>query len=303
LENKYLILLNNKVYAFLDATSKTHKHLKNMKNLAIVLTFLMLSNSLNAQRWSTAFVGKPSERAVYASNVAKAIQNAWESEIASKDKKEMLLDEIIFGQETEKKTISENKENITSVSNIDEISEVLGIKEIAIDPVKKKKVDTIPIIPPVKIEEKPTVSLIERVDEVKTVLKIQDIEESNISINKDKKSSLSIKLDDAEADSVYALPQVPAMYPGGPNAMRTFFFANIKTPESTGQSVKGKVFIRFMVKKNGELAKIYLVKGLTDTCNQEAMRVVKKMPKWLPATQEGEEVSSWHTLPIYFEIE
>jgi hypothetical protein len=33
------------------------------------------------------------------------------------------------------------------------------------------------------------------------------------------------------------------------------------------------------------------------------MRVVKKMPKWLPATQEGEEVSSWHTLPIYFEIE
>jgi TonB family protein len=275
-----------------------------MKNLAIVLTFLMISNPLIAQRWSSAFVGKPSERAVYASNVAKAIQNAWESEISSKDKKEMLLDEIIFGQETEKKTIPENKENITSVSNIDEISEVLGIKETTtIDPVKKKKVETTSIIPSVKVVESPIVSPMGNVDEVKTVLKIQDTEEGNVSINKDKKSSLSIKLDDAEADSVYALPQVPAMYPGGSGAMKNFFFANIKTPESTGQSVKGKVFVRFMVKKNGELAKIYLVKGLTDACNQEAMRVVKKMPKWLPATQEGEEVSSWHTLPIYFEIE
>jgi protein TonB len=67
--------------------------------------------------------------------------------------------------------------------------------------------------------------------------------------------------------------------------------------------VKGKVFIRFMVKKNGELSNIYLVKGLTNACNMEAIKVVKKMPSWIPATQKGNVVSSWYTLPIYFEIE
>jgi TonB family protein len=275
-----------------------------MKNLAIVLTFLSLGNSLNAQRWSSAFVGKPSERAMYASNVAKAIQNAWESEIASKDKKEMLLDEIIFGQESEKKSVPENKENIASVSNIDEISEVLGIKEVAVDPVKKKKVEVTPVIPqPVKVVDSPAISVMGDIDVVKEVINNRAIDKNVSSTNKDTKSVLSIKLDDAEADSVYALPQVTAMFPGGSGAMKTFFFTNIKTPESTGQSVKGKVFVRFMVKKSGEITKIYLVKGLTDACNQEAMRVVKKMPKWIPATQEGDEVSSWHTLPIYFEID
>jgi TonB family protein len=258
----------------LYTTSKTHKHLKNMKNITILLPLLILTNSLNAQRWSSAFIGKPESRALYASNVAKAIQNAWESEITSKEKKEMLLDEIIFGQEFEKKIITENKEPIASLNNIDEIEEVLGIKEEAIDPIKKKKTEILQATTAIKTTENP-----------------------------ESKSILNIKLDDVEVDSVYALPQVQAMYPGGSGAMKTFFFANIKTPESTGQPVKGKVFVRFMVKKNGELTRIYLVKGISDACNQEAIRVVKKMPKWIPATQEGEEVNSWHTLPIYFEIE
>ncbi len=275
-----------------------------MKNIAILLILLVLTNSLNAQRWSSAFVGKPDSRALYASNVAKAIQNAWESEITSKGKKEMLLDEIIFGQESEKKVITENKENITSVSNIDEIEEVLGIKEeVSIDPVKKKKVESPPVTPPVRVVENLPTSALGNVDEVNEVLNIFDDKNNLSNINKDKKNILSIKSEDVETDSVYVLPQVQAMYPGGQGAMRTFFLANIKMPESTGQLVKGKVFVRFMVKKNGELARVYLLKGLTETCNKEALRVIKKMPNWIPASQEGEIVRSWHTLPIYFEID
>jgi TonB family protein len=265
-----------------------------MKNIAILLTLLILTNSLNAQRWSSAFIGKPESRALYASNVAKAIQNAWESEITSKEKKEMLLDEIVFGQEFDKILVSEVKDNNASVNNIDEITEVLGIKEKAFDPIKKKKVNVVQPTSSSKTAENSFLLPTKNVDVA---------ENSSNSANKETKSIINIETDDAEADSIYAIPQVSAMFPGGAGAMKNFFLANIKTPESTGKAVKGKVFVRFMVKKNGEITRIYLVKGLTDACNQEAIRVAKKMPTWIPASQEGEDVNSWHTLPIYFEIE
>lgn len=278
-----------------------------MKNLAILFITLLFINPLHAQRWSSAFVGKPESRALYASNVAKAIQNAWENELLTKDKKEMLLDEIIFGQDSESKEAKSSEITKPLMNNIEEIAEVLGIKEeLKIDPVKKAKVEIPPVIVPTKkviLKETENVTSMGNVDEVKEAIESNKIQPSRIENSTSKKTPLTINNDDAEADSVYSIPQVSPMFPGGANAMRSFFAKNIITPESDGKSVKGKVFVRFMVKKNGELAKIYLVKGLNDACNKEAIRVIKKMPSWIPATQEGEEVSSWHTLPIYFEIE
>lgn len=278
-----------------------------MKNLPAFLFFSLLINPLYAQRWSSAFVGKPESRALYASNVAKAIQNAWENEITSKGKKEMLLDEIIFGQDLEPKEVKSVEINKSLMSNIDEIEEVLGIKEeVRIDPVKKKKVETPTVVVPVKIEpivETENMTSMGNVDEVKEAIESTKIQLLKIENPAVKKTSLTINNDDIEADSVYSIPQVSPMFPGGQNAMRSFFAKNIITPESDGKTIKGKVFVRFMIRKNGELAKIYLVKGLNEACNKEALRVIKKMPSWIPAMQEGEEVNSWHTLPIYFEIE
>jgi protein TonB len=278
-----------------------------MKNLAILLLIISLINPLYAQRWSSAFVGKPESRALYASNVAKAIQNAWENELSSKGKKEMLLDEIIFGQDSEQREVKNGDTNKPLMNNIDEIEEVLGIKEeLKIDPVKKKKVETPPVVVPVKSTpsiEIDNVTSMGNIDEVKEALESIKSQPEKTQKLTNKKSSLKIENDEFEADSVYAIPQVSAMFPGGSNAMKSFFAKNVNSPESDGKSVKGKVFVRFMVKKNGEIAKIYLVKGLNDACNKEALRVIRKMPSWIPATQEGEDVNSWHTLPIYFEIE
>lgn len=278
-----------------------------MKNIVILLFSLLSINPLYAQRWSSGFVGKPESRALYASNVAKAIQNAWENELSSKNKKDMLLDEIIFGQNSEPKEVRDLEVNKSLMSNIDEIEEVLGIKEeVKIDPVKKKKVETPITAVPVKTEpivETENVTSMGKVDEVKEALKsikLQPLKTENVT---PKKTSLTINNDDIEVDSVYSIPQVSPIFPGGQNAMRSFFAKNIIMPESDGKSIKGKVFVRFMVRKNGELSKIYLVKGLNEACNKEAIRVVKKMPSWIPAMQEGEDVNSWHTLPIYFEIE
>jgi hypothetical protein len=277
-----------------------------MKNLAILLVSLLSINPLYAQRWSSAFVGKPESRALYASNVAKAIQNAWEMELSLKGKKEMLLDEIIFGQDTEPNVNKNAELGKPVMNNIDEIEEVLGIKEeVKIDPVKKKTETSVTSIPikTTPVIETVNIDAMGNIDEVKDAIESNKIQPVKAVKTSEKKSSLSINNDDVEVDSVYSIPEVSPTFPGGQNAMRSFFSKNIITPESDGTPVKGKVFVRFMVKKNGELAKIYLVKGLNEACNKEAIRIVKKMPSWIPATQEGNVVSSWHTLPIYFEIE
>jgi len=67
-----------------------------------------------------------------------------------------------------------------------------------------------------------------------------------------------------------------------------------------GQEIKGRVFIRFVVRKDGKIDKVHLVKGPNDDCNFEAIRVIKMMPAWQPASDKGDAVSAYHVLPISF---
>ena len=243
-----------------------------MKKSLLIPCFIIITHISEAQRWSSAFVGKPSARAMYASNVAKAIQNAWENEFTTtKNKKDALLDEIVFGTSSDfkiRQDITDDSDK-TVTSNIDEIEEANGIIEEKKDPIKKKK---------------------EIIIDGKAIL---------VEVN----NTPAIVDENAEPDTIYAVPQTPAVFEGGQNALKQFFTKNIVMPEGDGTLVKGKVFVRFMISKNGELSRAYLVKGLTESCNKEALKVIKKMPAWIPAMENGENVNSWHTLPIYFEIE
>ena len=107
--------------------------------------------------------------------------------------------------------------------------------------------------------------------------------------------------DEIERDSIYVSPTIPPSFAGGIDAMRAFFTQNLKIPEVLkGQEIKGRVFIRFVVRKDGKVDKVHLVKGSNDDCNSEAIRVNKMMPAWIPASDRGDAVSAYHVLPISF---
>jgi TonB family protein len=107
--------------------------------------------------------------------------------------------------------------------------------------------------------------------------------------------------DEIERDSIYVSPTIPPSFVGGVDAMKAFFAQNLKVPEVLkGQEIKGRVFIRFIVRKDGKVDKVHLVKGPNDDCNSEAIRVIKMMPAWTPASDRGDAVSSYHVLPISF---
>ncbi len=107
--------------------------------------------------------------------------------------------------------------------------------------------------------------------------------------------------DEIDRDSIYVSPTIAPTFAGGIEAMKTFFNQNLKIPEVVkGQEIKGRVFVRFVVRKDGKVDKVHLVKGPNDDCNSEAIRVIKMMPPWIPASDRGDAVSAYHVLPISF---
>ena len=99
-------------------------------------------------------------------------------------------------------------------------------------------------------------------------------------------------------------PDVMPQYPGGYHAMAAFLGANIKyPPQAIHDSIQGKVFVQFKVEKDGTISDIKVLKGIGGGCDEEGIRVLKQMPKWVPATKKGKPVVSDVTLPIQFKLQ
>ncbi|WP_051663909.1 energy transducer TonB [Dyadobacter crusticola] len=91
-------------------------------------------------------------------------------------------------------------------------------------------------------------------------------------------------------------------FPGGNKAMYQFFKKYLKKPEAASRArVIGKVYVSFMIARDGEIGDATILKGIGFGCDEEALRVVLLMPKWKPAQKDGEPISSRYSLPVIFE--
>ncbi len=62
----------------------------------------------------------------------------------------------------------------------------------------------------------------------------------------------------------------------------------------------GRILVRFVVNFRGEVEKVEIIRGINEETDNEAIRVIKKMPKWKPGKQFGKLVNVWFTIPISF---
>jgi TonB family protein len=69
------------------------------------------------------------------------------------------------------------------------------------------------------------------------------------------------------------------------------------------KNIQGRVIVRFVVDKNGNVTDSEILKGASPLLDAEAIRVVNAMPKWTPGKQKGEIVSVYYTLPIVFKLD
>lgn len=97
--------------------------------------------------------------------------------------------------------------------------------------------------------------------------------------------------------------QVNPQFPGGEAEMYAFIKKNLNYP-TVDQEMgnQGRVTLKFVVSKTGEITNIQLVKGVSPGCDKEAMRVLKSMPKWIPGRQNGEPVNVYFIIPIVFRL-
>jgi periplasmic protein TonB len=93
-------------------------------------------------------------------------------------------------------------------------------------------------------------------------------------------------------------------FKGGQEAMVKFLMENIQyPPEAKKKGVQGTVFVQFVVKADGSVTNVKVLRGIGSGCDEEAFRVVKLMPKWNPGTEKGKPVSVAFNLPIKFKLD
>lgn len=93
-------------------------------------------------------------------------------------------------------------------------------------------------------------------------------------------------------------------FPGGERELLKWIAGNVNYPAVARENdIQGKVFIRFVVTDRGTVDKVSLLRGVHPVLDNEAIRVVKKMPKWKPGRHRGVPVNVWFTVPIFFKLQ
>ncbi len=106
-----------------------------------------------------------------------------------------------------------------------------------------------------------------------------------------------------EYDPYVVVEQMP-LFPGGDGALLKYIGENTKYPESAKlQNKQGKVIVRFCVTPNGNAAMASILKGVSPELDQEAIRVVKTLPLFIPGKQNGKNVPVWYMVPIAFTLQ
>lgn len=107
-----------------------------------------------------------------------------------------------------------------------------------------------------------------------------------------------------EDNTPFTTVEVQPSFMGGNSEMYKFLGKNLKYPTAAQRAnIQGKVFLSFIVEKDGSITDIETMKGIGFGCDEEAMRVVKLMPKWIAGKQNGRNVRVKFTIPVFFKLD
>lgn len=106
------------------------------------------------------------------------------------------------------------------------------------------------------------------------------------------------------SDTVYTTPEVEASFPGGLQALYKFLAENIKYPFNARENnITGTVLVNFIIEKDGSISTITMLHDIGGSCGAEVVRLVRLMPQWSPALQDGQPVRSVFNLPTKFKLQ
>ena len=109
--------------------------------------------------------------------------------------------------------------------------------------------------------------------------------------------------EDETETQIFTVVENEPEFPGGMEALYKYLAQNIKYPQLARENnITGKVYVTFVVEKDGSIANPKVLRDIGGGCGAEAIRVVKAMPKWNPGKQRGKAVRVQFNLPVNFNL-
>jgi protein TonB len=103
---------------------------------------------------------------------------------------------------------------------------------------------------------------------------------------------------------IFQIVEEMPSFPGGDVKLMEYIAKNIKYPQIARESgIQGRVFIGFVVEPDGSISNVKLLRGIGGGCDEEAMRVIKSLPKWKPGKQRGKAVRVSYQIPVNFKLQ
>ncbi|MBX2899247.1 MAG: energy transducer TonB [Cyclobacteriaceae bacterium] len=156
--------------------------------------------------------------------------------------------------------------------------------------------------PPEVIVQQPRLVAVPDEQEIKQELKFTfDMEVTEETRVQQVEAIEQPKVEDEKADEIFTVVEVSAEPKGGRAAFYKYVGENIQYPaQARRMGIQGRVFVEFVVNKDGALTDVVVVKGIGAGCDEEALRIVKNAPAWNPGRQRGHAVKQRMVIPITF---
>jgi periplasmic protein TonB len=112
-----------------------------------------------------------------------------------------------------------------------------------------------------------------------------------------------VQEEEIEEDAIFIVVEDQPSFPGGEEARLKFLRDNIRYPQMAREAgIQGTVFVTFVVERDGSVTDVRVVRGIGGGADEEAVRVVRNMPRWNPGRQRGQPVRVQFNMPIRFQL-
>lgn len=179
-------------------------------------------------------------------------------------------------------------------------------------PIDKTTPPPPPVIPPPPVQQTikftpPKVVKDEEVQEPPpTQEEVKEVQVSTVT-QEGNKDIIDVPTDpvvtDPDEGKIFTVVEEMPSFPGGEEKLFDYLRKNIKFPPVARENgIQGRVFVTFVVDKDGKVKDARILRGIGGGCDEEALRVISNMPDWKPGKQNGRSVSVQYNLPVNFTL-
>lgn len=188
-----------------------------------------------------------------------------------------------------------------------DIQQTEVVQREAVDELEDLLIQTKEDTPPPPPEQQPEV-VVTDINVVENTAEVEDIHvDASDDANKAQEEFVPVEVPQEETvveEEIFTVVENEPEFPGGMEALYKYLGESIKYPQVAKESnITGKVYVTFVVEKDGSIANPRVLRDIGGGCGQEAIRVVKAMPKWKPGKQRGKAVRVQFNLPVSFNLQ